>query len=366
MPIDQDIVGLLTQQLIENIPVWVGKDAKRLAPVSGLLTRMQSFSIQYELKLEDGQLIPLRIKIPCHQDTESLAEAMGDEQLQLWAKREFELLQAMYTLVRQQKAVHITAVKALGYLPDMAAIVMVEMPARNLEEWLFDLRMRLGSRAHRQRIKDTMISAGQLLQLYHKHIGEAEIQLFNSQELIGQVEKHFHKFSHSRKLLQRYDLPEQLTKVIQSIDQQPVPYASQHRDFTFKNIVTTQDNCVAILDMDAQFFEHKRPIYMDISHLIGDMMTQKVKLLSLGFMMPAAFLERCEGLFLQGYFSDQQYDTRFLGLYKALSMLYALKWYDRRINAIGEKRRKLALWAYPVVQSYLIRKARTYLDEAMQ
>ena len=219
----QDIIGLIAEQLLEALPVWLGQEVEEL--------RLLSFSLRYTQGLADGHRHILRLKMPRTPDIFTLKEAAKNPALSQYSLHEYNQLQAMYAVVEKQRNCQLCAVPVVGCLPDHVAIVMIELPANNLETCL-----------------------------YYDRIGEMHNQPFDGPKIERRV----------RQCIQN----------------------SQHSDFPFKNILMTDDNCVAILDMD-------------IVRLIIDMMIQKVKIRTFGFLMPTAFLERCESIFLQGYFATK-------------------------------------------------------------
>jgi hypothetical protein len=354
---DQNIIDSISERLERDVPEWLGQEVRQLRQDTPMITRPLSYTIRYFLELENGKQIKLRLKIRRERDTPSLEAATQDPILRRYSRREYEVLKAMHEVVSQQHNPALCAIRVFGYLPDFSATVMEELPSRNLDEWMLDLRMRIGVSSYRQHITDSLLGAGQLLSLYHNQVGGAAIEPFDGSQMAERVQKCLQKCKHSYKLLDPYKVEKKLFKAIDQLDQQPVLHAPQHRDFTFKNIVTTDDNRIALLDMDPKFFDQRQPIYLDIAQLIVDMLTQKVKLRSFGYIMPVPFLERCEQILLKGYFNGQPYDKCFLGLFKAVGMLDALNWYDNRVNSLEGTTGKISKKLFPLVQSYLVKGA---------
>jgi hypothetical protein len=359
----QDIAIQIHKQLEEHIPIWVGKNISQIHPISNIQNREYSYIFLCTLVFEDDQDLIVRIKIPRIPGTMSIEQAMTDEAFREDGLREYTILQKMYAVVSREANSKFCAIQVLGYLSDFNAIVMVELPSRNLEEMIFDLRMRIGTGKFRQRFKNAMIESGRLLRLYHDHVGHCKAEPFQAEQFKLNIENSIDQLQQSQKILHLNEIQAMFLQVIDKVALQKVPYAALHRDFAFKNIVITPDDCVAVLDMDARICWERQPVYLDISRLITDLVAQKVKILSLGFLMPDSYLNQYEALFLQGYFGQDQFDPVLLAMYKALGILDVLNWYAWRIRGLRGIKQVFAKLVYPKMQTFLAHRALRYLQD---
>ncbi len=364
MPSELNIASQIIQQLEVMLPSRLGKTIKEIHPISQFQTRAYSYALCCAVALDNGQDIAIRIKIARNPDTPTLEHAIADEILRQIGRREFTSLMAVYDLIQEDSNSNLCAIQVLGYLSDFNAIIMVELPSRNLKDMLYDLRMRVGIQKFRQRFSNAMVDIGQFLRLYHGRIGQSRLEPFDGELFRKSVTTTINKVSNVLDFLDLTKLQVSFFDVINQTDSQLIHNAALHRDFAFRNIVMTPDNRVAILDMDARLSWQRQPIYLDISRLIVDLVVQKVKILSLGFLVPERYLHQYERLFLGGYFGKEPIDQRFLALYKSLGMLDAMIWYEARVRDMHGIEKGLANLFFPQVQSYLFRKASAFLEEA--
>ncbi len=359
-----NIASQIIQQLEVMLPGRLGKTIKEIYPISQFQTRAYSYAMRCTVVLDNGLEITIRIKIARNPDTPTLEHAIADEFLRQIGRREFTSLMAVYDLIQEDSNSNLCAIQVLGYLSDFNAIIMVELQSRNLKDMLFDLRMRVGIQKFRQRFYNAMADIGRFLRLYHDRIGQSRLEPFDGEQFRKLVATTINKVSHGRDFLDLSKLQDSFSEVINQTDSQLIPNAALHRDFAFRNIVMTPDNRVAILDMDARLSWQRQPIYLDISRLIVDLVVQKVKILSFGFLVPDRYLHQYEILFLGGYFGEEPIDRQFLALYKSLGMLEAMNWYEARVNALSGVQRTFAIRLFPQVQSYLHKKASDFIEEA--
>jgi len=353
MVTEQDIIVQLYKHLQKKIPDWFGKKVQKLYPIPNLQIRTWSYILSFTVILEDGQDLALRVKIPRLPDTPTIEHAITNGILQEYGWREYTALQAIYDVVHREPNLNLCAVQVLGYLSGFNAMVMVELPARNLEEMLFDLRMRFGICKLRQRFTNAIIDVGRLLRLYHETIGQPKLESFNGEQFLADVEKSINKLSPSIADSVLDKLRNEFSKTVETVDLQKVTHASLHSDFTLTNIVITPDDCVAVIDMDAQSSWERKPIYLDIARLITDIVVQKVKIRSLGFLLPQRYLDQFEIHFLQGYFGQHKIESRFFALYKSKALLDTMNWLEARIQSSTGISRLLASLLRPKLRSFL-------------
>lgn len=352
------LISALTADIKAKILDWFDKPASSLTSMPEVEKRKGSFALHYLLKLQGGSPTTLRVKIPREGKT-SLEEAITNESLRHVAEQEHETLLTMKGVIEETDDPNLGAVRSLAYLPRWNAVVMVELEAINFEQLLFDPWMRLGVR-NRPRFELALRSAGRWLNVYHTRIGKLRQAEFSADSL---REKYHQK-------IDQLDLPgdrrinlealnEAFAHASENLDGAVVPIARQHGDLYFTNVVLTEDNRVVFLDFDPRK-QFREPIYFDLSTFLTELVVQKVKVKSLGFLFSHDYIDRCTSLFLEGYFGDQKMNKRFLNIYKGMGMVNAMYWYQERIKVTGIISRQVATLFYPAIRTYLYRKAYTY------
>jgi thiamine kinase-like enzyme len=142
----------------------------------------------------------------------------------------------------------------------------------------------------------------------------------------------------------------------ENIDGAMVTVATQHGDLYFTNVLLSVDNRVAFLDFDPRK-QLREPVYFDLSTFIAEFIVQKVKVKSLGFLLPPMYISEGVELFLRGYFESGEIDRRFLNVYEGIGMVNALYWYQERVKSNKGISRRIANRFYPLIRDYLYRRA---------
>ena len=154
---------------------------------------------------------------------------------------------------------------------------------------------------------------------------------------------------------------ESFKKILLHLDGSMVPHVQLHGDLFFQNVIVTPDLRVSFLDLNRQQWG---PIYSDLSTLITELVEQKLKLSSFGFLMRRARLRAFEKTILDGYSSRDIDDAAIICIYCARSILGVWQWYEERFKlSYGAKKNILRL-INPTIRRYLYQELEYYLNRA--
>jgi len=254
----------------------------------------------------------------------------------------------------------------LGYLPAWNAIVMEELPAISIEQLLLSMGSRVGVPRTRTRLEESLQRAGKWLRFYHEQLGNWRVIPIS---LTGMKKKYQQRFQTLQTIYGKQkwlsDLAFKFEKAIQALDGRPVPFVLNHGDYYCKNILVTPFGGVTAVDFDVRS-QVDAPVYLDIATLITDIAIQKVKVRSLGFLMPPSYLIGLGERVLEGYFDDQTCDMEVLHLYNAAGAISALHWYQMRpMNNVVAIDRVIAKLLKPYLTNYLVWLAHRQLEKAL-
>lgn len=294
-------------------------------------------------------------KIP-HQGEHDIRKAIHNQSLQHVVRGEFQALEVMQEIIKEQQNPSLGAIRPLSCLPRWNALVMEESEGKNFEELIIDLWARLGLR-NRTRFQHALLGAGKWLQCYHANLGKPGYGYFRAKGITEKYQKLIEELGGKNK--SKIDLSllqEMLVASSEVVDNERVLMSLQNGDLYFTNIILTKDDRVALLDFDPRI-QIREPIYYDLGTIITELLVQKAKVKSLGFLLSPAYISEGSDLFLEGYFGEEKFDRRFLNFYIGVGMINAMYWYQERLNTIQGITLPIAKVFYLFVRLYLYKQA---------
>ena len=137
-----------------------------------------------------------------------------------------------------------------------------------------------------------------------------------------------------------------------------VRYAQLHGDFYLKNILVTPDCKVAVVDFALQQWG---PVYFDLAALAAELVEQKLKLGSWGFVMRRQAIMRDMDALLEGYFSGDAFERQVFYFSCSVEILVMWVWYEARYASTRGASRTFWRFFQPFIRRYLRQALRTFL-----
>jgi hypothetical protein len=201
--------------------------------------------------------------------------------------------------------------------------------------------------------------AGRWLRHFHETIGARRDESFDAEPLHFCIERLLYPYGEQGDQLPLSEaLRLRIEGRINMASAQIVAVAALHGDFNCSNILRADNGAIAALDPNRG---PHRPIYEELAHLIMDLDTRKVQLLTFGQFFPKRWKRRCQQAVVDGYFAGDEYDAPLLGLYCALDVLRKWSEVERQL-AVSRGGRRLARPVVMVIaRAYFPRLIRRYL-----
>jgi len=283
LPDNDSIINSISQVISERVSEWCGENISLASLLPEKLTFRNSFFLRFQLLGFENTTRALLVKIPREQDMVSLEQAVSNQELKEMTKSEFDMLIEVYDVVSKLKSTAFTAIRPLFYLPQWNAIVMEELPSRTLEDLAFDLRTRLKLQPEWGQFKDALYLTGQWMRMYHETLGSWQLAPLKIDDLILEIDQKINLLEPS--VIRRVDWNElraQFRRILDNLRGLSVPYVNLHGDLFLTNVVITPDNRVAVIDLTRMSWG---PIYSDLSSVIIELVEQRLKLSSFGFIV---------------------------------------------------------------------------------
>jgi len=315
---DIELTKSLSAAIAHLVPRAFGAGAELDSSPPTRIDRRYSFMFRYQVRMQNGKLLSLLVKIP-HQDwVKSMEEAIASEQVRKEVKDEFEIMQSIYSIIQESKRPHLSAINPVGgYLLDFNAIVMEEVPLQMLKSYLSRSSIIMNKHSAWTDFENMLNRAGEWLMVIHTAfqrnrtatLGELDVWQ-KTQDEISVLE------SITKTRLDSISaLLAQLYKLIGNVD---VPVSSLHNDYQLGNIFVTPENGVGALDPN---WKERGAIYEDLASLLIDPVTRKFQVLFQGLIFRRAQRKRYEEAILQGYFDNTNYPLGVIYFYCALAAL---------------------------------------------
>jgi len=360
---DKLLIRRISEEIYARGEDWFGGHAK-IKKTSPRITRLKnSFFLRYELSGNGIKLGTILVKIPREPGMEYLVQAVIPKQeLVDRSISEFEMLEEVFNVVMKLKILALTAIRPLFYYPQWNAIVMEELPSRSLEDYGNDLATRLGIRPRTRLFEEALYRTGQWLRMYHETLGRWRLEPFQANEVFQSVTQLIDQLDEMvENQIDFGVIHEQFTSILNQLNGFVVPHVKLHGDLFFQNVIVTPDLRVALLDLNSQNWG---PIYSDLSTLITELIEQKLKLSSFGFLMRRVELRRLVQIIVDGYSSREMDDQTILSLYCARSILGMWRWYEQRYKFASGKKKILFSFLNPIIRRYLHQEVNYFLSRA--
>ncbi|HYN89900.1 MAG TPA: hypothetical protein VER55_15310, partial [Ardenticatenaceae bacterium] len=176
------VVTQVSAQVARQIPTWYGDGAALLGALPDQRARTWSFFMRYGVRLVDGTLTGLLVKIPREPGIATLEGAVAAEHLRPLAQQEYETLLAIAAAFEGSTSDSYCSVRPLAYLPEWNAIVMEELPAEPLKAIILRGRMMLNRDRDWVAVEQALARAGTWLRLFHERVGALKHEPFPAEE----------------------------------------------------------------------------------------------------------------------------------------------------------------------------------------
>ncbi len=353
----------ISKEIEKRLGTWYGSNEGITIHSLEVQKRPVSFMLSLEVSVGVESLKKLLVKIPRTGEVETIQEVQNCQDLFQVGQKEYRYLRKVADLIERCNDPALLSIRPLDYLPAWNAIVMEELPAMSLEELLLSPGTRIGVPGHRALLEKSLQRAGKWLRLYHERLGKWDVVPLSLAEMKRKYRRRFkslQEICEKTKWLGTFAY--KFEKAIQSLEGRPVPFVRSHGDYYCKNILVASKDSIVPIDFDVRS-RVSAPVYLDISTLMTDIAIQKIKVRSLGFLLPQSYLFSLGGRVLEGYFEEQPYDRDILNLYNAAGAISALHWYHMRQAQWVGADRVLALLLKPYLTDYLVSLAHRHIEQ---
>ena len=348
---EQGVIEDISREISRQVSEWCGVHASLESPFPMKLIYPNSFLLRYQLLGHDCPAKTLIVKIPHEQGMQFIDQAISKPELREVAKGEFDMLVSVYDVVSKLKIEQFKAIRPLAFYPQWNAVVMEELSAKTLEKLAFNLRTRLQLQPEWGQFTNAISLASRWVRMYHETFGEWRVEPLDTDRLIVELHR---KIQFLRPYVgHKVDLEslqDQFECAIMNIRGLSVPHVYLHGDFYFTNIMVTPEGRVAVIDLERRYWG---PIYNDLSSLVTELVDQRLKLSSLGFLTRDSVLRELEQAIRVGYSNTGVEDEVVLPLFCAKEMLAIWHWYEQRIVSVSGLRKLIIRLAQPFFRKYI-------------
>jgi hypothetical protein len=226
-------------------------------------------------------------------------------------RQETESLKWLYERIEGTCDARLRALRPLGYIAALNAIITEAVPGRGLDYCFWPWRPLPPKASEQARIAELCEVSGQWL----RHIHSADLTCENPRPktqdaILLELQSNIDLVEQAG-----IDLPYGLIRqeILAQFSSLPHdPLVTVHNDFVAHNILITPENSVVVFDTALDFRGSR---YIDIGAFVAGLMMQPRWPVTPAGFAHDAFVERCIEGFLKGYFRDQPIDTERLNMY---------------------------------------------------
>lgn len=205
--------------------------------------------------------------------------------------------------------------RPLGFLPELGAIIMEEIPGLNLAEFVHVAKLLVPKGRRWSEVLSAFRNSGQWLRRFHDCDSGAEDQYLNvgkiMQDVTSQVEKCVAMGIAPRFGAQILD---RLRRGLNQLSGDPLRMTLVHGDFKLDNIVVN-GTCVA--GVDISIMGHN-VVYGDLSSFCNSVELLRVHPVSL--LVSSKRIATLKAEFLSGYFGDEAYPAAAVNLFQVIGL----------------------------------------------
>jgi len=325
------LINEITPQLKASLKDWYGTGAV-LMDSPEIKPRDWSVFIRYNVQVDQDKRKAILVKIRRRPD-ESIMASIRDIKLVNEGRDDFKALQAIAGFFtetvkttnnkfqtnqgsfKKEEMEFYTSIRPLVFYERWSALVMEELEARQLREFLLDMRMSFQTSRHKQ-LEMFLFRTGRWLRVYHEQLGQLHDGAFYNDNIHGIIQKNLQMIE-SASGMDFEQLRSILDKAREKRRDQSIAHGLLHWNFDCANVLISTDDRVCILD--SHFIDG--PIYVDITKIMTDLQTYIFQTLSQGLFIRADQMKRFHQSILRGYFGEEQPDTTALNLYGIFSIL---------------------------------------------
>jgi hypothetical protein len=327
---DAVIIDRLTRSLDLFVPSAFGNGYSLLPSKPVRVDRRYSFTFRYWMVDASGKIRPLFVKIPHPSSMTTMQEAIASDRLRAEIKHEFEIMQAIASVVSRANHPGLIALNLGGVCPEFNAIVMEEIRLTMMKDYLVKWGILFGNPGDWEKFEKRLSLAGEWLRIIHDEFHKGRfVTLLDLRmgEMITSEFEALEKMSGFRlaKLRSLFFEVYNLCKTIR------ITISALHNDFHLGNIFVTEEERVGALDPN---WKDEGPIFKDLSSLLIDPLTRKFQLVFFGLLFRPSLYRRFEKAVFRGYFGDQASPPRLLFFYCAFSVLVKWRMNEEVINYI--------------------------------
>ncbi|MBC8507076.1 MAG: phosphotransferase [Anaerolineales bacterium] len=359
---DENIIVSISQEVARRVPEWYGSNISLESEIPQKCKYPNSFFLRYQLIGFKKNPRALLVKIPREKHVSSLAKAIVNHELGEMAEREFALLVDVSYFVNKLKKLSYAAIRPLCYLDRWNAIVMEELPSRTLENLAFDLRTRFRINPEWNLFKDSLCITGRWMRIYHEVLGDWQFAPLDVDALILEIEQKINILMMAQPRFTDWEeIQTKFRQILENLRGLLVPHVNLHGDLFFTNVLITADQRVAVIDLARDM---RGPIYTDLSSMIIELVEQRLKVSSIGFVINQPTIRSLENAILEGYSDTGVDDLPVLSIFCAKLLLSVWNWYEQRVENSSRVNKLFLRSIHPFIRYYLCREIRSYLKRA--
>ncbi len=211
-------------------------------------------------------------------------------------------------------------VKPLTYLPDLSALLMVEVKTPDLNT-LFARTNRLQGPLTSLDLRDAFCNAGAWLRYYHTLPKDHDVQVRHAtrdaySDSITKYVSYLGRVLHQETFFQ--EAGAKISARTRRVLPPALPLGLGHGDYAMRNILVSADSRVTVIDTLSRW---RVPIYEDIGYFLLRLKANRMQVFSLGYAMDPHLTAEYERQFLEGYFGQERVPVEAVRLFEVQALL---------------------------------------------
>jgi hypothetical protein len=346
----------LTDAVAHQMSLVFGEGANLDPATPAGLHGRYSFMFHYRIRLPDGIIKSIIVKIPRDAWMKTLHEAISSDHIRGIITTEFEILNAIADAVEGEPL--LCAIRPLAILPEFNAVVMDDVEMTLLKTSLSRFSPTWVNSEDWKQFEGPLELAGKLLRVIHSRFATTQQESLESLRVLENPAESLDALGHHDRSSNALLHP--LIDLYESVKSVRVPLAGLHNDYHLGNVFVTPEGKVGTLDPN---WTASGSVYVDLACIISYPQTRRVQVLTQGLRFPSSLREPYETALLRGYFTGSQVSYPVLYFYCATAALE--KW--RYIEDLLRELPRAGSWAASRwVRHYFHGLIRQYLEQGLK
>ena len=234
----------LTNAIAHQMSLVFGEGANLDPATPAGLHRRYSFMFHYRIRLPDGIIKSIIVKIPRDAWMKTLHEAISSDHIRGIITTEFEVLNAIADAVEGEPL--LCAIRPLAILPEFNAVVMDNVQMRLLKTSLSRFSPSRVNSEHWKQFEGPLELAGKLLRVIHSRFATKQQESLESLRVLENLAESLDALGHHDR--SSNELLHPFIDLYESVKSVRVPLAGLHNDYHLGNVFVTPEGKVGTLD----------------------------------------------------------------------------------------------------------------------